>query len=55
MNDAEVPWQTSIRLAENLKSLDVTVSLIKDGEHRMSRETDLTLLKCAIEDIRGIT
>jgi pimeloyl-ACP methyl ester carboxylesterase len=42
--DAEVPWQTSLRLAERLASEDVRVTLVKDGDHRLSREGDLALL-----------
>ena len=37
--DADVPWQTAIRLAERLVSTDVEVTLIKDGGHRLSRPT----------------
>ncbi|WP_291297618.1 alpha/beta fold hydrolase [Elioraea sp.] len=42
--DAEVPWDTSLRLAERLAGEDVAVTLIKDGDHRLSREADLALL-----------
>jgi pimeloyl-ACP methyl ester carboxylesterase len=42
--DGEVPWQTSLRLAERLAAEDVRVTLIKDGDHRLSREADLALL-----------
>jgi pimeloyl-ACP methyl ester carboxylesterase len=44
MRDASVPWQTSLRLAERLRSRDVTVTVIKDGDHRLSTETDLARL-----------
>lgn len=44
MRDASVPWQTSVQVAERLASADVRVLLVKDGEHRMSRESDLGLL-----------
>jgi len=44
MRDASVPWQTSIKVAERLASEDVRVLLLKDGEHRLSRESDLNLL-----------
>ena len=36
LRDASVPWQTSLRLAEQLTSRDVTVTLVKDGDHRLS-------------------
>lgn len=42
--DAEVPWATALRLAECLAAEDVRVTLVKDGDHRLSRERDLALL-----------
>lgn len=42
--DADVPWQLSLRLAERLRSADVQVTLIKDGDHRLSRDEDIALL-----------
>jgi pimeloyl-ACP methyl ester carboxylesterase len=47
--DASVPWQLSLRLAERLAGGDVVVSLIKDGDHRLSRESDLTRLAQTID------
>ncbi len=44
MGDADVPWRTSIQIAEKLTSTDVRVILVKDGEHTLSREQDLRLL-----------
>jgi len=51
MADPDVPWQTSARLAERLASTDVTVTLIKDGDHRLSREEDLRRVFAAIDEI----
>jgi alpha-beta hydrolase superfamily lysophospholipase len=42
--DASVPWQLSLRLAERLTSRDVAVTLVKDGDHRLSSEADLARL-----------
>ncbi len=42
--DADVPWETSLRLAQRITGDDVQVALVKDGEHRMSRPGDLALL-----------
>jgi pimeloyl-ACP methyl ester carboxylesterase len=44
MRDASVPWQLSLRLADRVAGDDVTVALVKDGDHRLSRPSDLTLL-----------
>lgn len=42
--DPDVPWHHALRLAEDLRSDDVQVLLIKDGDHRLSRQGDLELL-----------
>lgn len=42
--DADVPWELSLQLAEALRSADVQVALVKDGDHRLSRESDIALL-----------
>ena len=42
--DADVPWEVSLQLASRLRSADVQVALIKDGDHRLSRDTDIALL-----------
>lgn len=42
--DPDVPWDVSLRLAAALRSADVQVTLVKDGDHRLSREGDIALL-----------
>lgn len=42
--DEDVPWQTSMRLAEKLRSENIQLTLIKDGDHRLSRDEDIALL-----------
>jgi pimeloyl-ACP methyl ester carboxylesterase len=42
--DPDVPFAVSLRLGERLRSSDVQTILIKDGDHRLSREPDLALL-----------
>ncbi|MCB2074761.1 MAG: alpha/beta hydrolase [Novosphingobium sp.] len=42
--DPDVPWEISLRLAAALRSPDVQVTLIKDGDHRLSRDEDIALL-----------
>ena len=42
--DPDVPWEVSLRLAKALRSADVQVALIKDGDHRLSRDADIALL-----------
>lgn len=42
--DTDVPWEVAMRLAAVVRSADVQVVLIKDGDHRLSREADIALL-----------
>lgn len=51
MRDESVPWQTSARLAERLRSRDVAVMLIKDGDHRLSSPADLARLARTLDDL----
>jgi len=44
MADESVPWRQSLRLGERLDSADVALTLIKDGDHRLSRDADLAQL-----------
>jgi pimeloyl-ACP methyl ester carboxylesterase len=45
LSDKDVPWQKSIKLAERLQSSNVTVTLIKDGDHRFSESDHLALIE----------
>lgn len=51
MADTDVPWNRTVRLAELLRSANVQVQLIKDGDHRLSRDADLASLIAAVEDV----
>ena len=46
--DVDVPWETSLLLAKQLVNDEVTVTLIKDGTHRLSRPNDLALMTDAL-------
>ncbi|SIN68728.1 Alpha/beta hydrolase family protein [Parasphingorhabdus marina DSM 22363] len=43
-NDADVPWMYSLEIAKQMRSADVQVHLVKDGDHRLSRDQDIALL-----------
>lgn len=43
-DDAEVPPEISLRLAAALRSPDVQITLVKGGDHRLSRDGDIDLL-----------
>jgi pimeloyl-ACP methyl ester carboxylesterase len=51
MRDTSVPWQTSLSLTERLTSRDAAVTLIKDGDHRLSRDEDLAWLGRTIDEL----
>jgi pimeloyl-ACP methyl ester carboxylesterase len=42
--DADVPWEISVALAEALDTDDVQLTLLWDGDHRLSRPQDIALL-----------
>ena len=42
--DEDVPWEISLKLAAALRSDDVQVTLVKDGDHRLSRDADIASL-----------
>ena len=42
--DGDVPSAISLRLSATLTSDDVQVTLVKGGDHRLSRDTDIALL-----------
>ena len=42
--DADVPWEIALRLAAALRSDDVQVTLVKDGDHRLSRPSAIALM-----------
>lgn len=46
--DADVPWDISLQLAAALASDSVQVTLIKDGDHRLSRPADIALIEGAV-------
>jgi pimeloyl-ACP methyl ester carboxylesterase len=53
MKDDTVPWTHGVRLLQTLNSNDVRLSLIKDGDHRLSRPQDLDLLEDMASELRG--
>jgi pimeloyl-ACP methyl ester carboxylesterase len=51
--DPDVPWETALRIAEQLTGPDVQVHLVKDGDHRLSRPQDLALLIRTLAPLLG--
>jgi len=50
-DDADVPSDISLRLAAALESDDVQVTLVKGGDHRLSRDNDVALLLRTVETL----
>ena len=48
-----VPWRKALEIMDRLESDNVQVRLIKDGEHRLSRESDLAVLSETLEHLIG--
>ncbi len=49
--DAAVPWQTSLKIMEQVESADLEVTLVKDGDHRLSEPHDLRRLEAVIDGL----
>jgi pimeloyl-ACP methyl ester carboxylesterase len=49
--DPDVPWRHALELAQAIKSPDVVFTLIKDGDHRLSRPQDIARLVAAVEEL----
>jgi hypothetical protein len=54
MQDKYVPWTHAMLLAEKITSDRVNLTLIKHGDHRLSREEDLVTLSAVIEGIAKV-
>jgi pimeloyl-ACP methyl ester carboxylesterase len=52
LDDPDVPWEVSLRLIDWLRSADARTTLIKGGDHRLSRPSDIALL---IETVEALT
>ena len=51
LDDRDVPWETSCRLMQALTSSDVTLELVKGGDHRLSQESDLARLSRTLSEL----
>jgi len=51
--DADVPWKISLRLEAALRSDDIQVTLVEDGDHRLSRTSDIAALKAIVAEFYG--
>lgn len=49
MRDEDVPWRHALRTLEAIADEDVTMTLVKDGDHRLSRDADIARLLRLVE------
>ena len=50
VQDADVPWHHAVELSSRLAHDDVVLTLVKDGDHRLSRPEDIERLIAAVEE-----
>jgi pimeloyl-ACP methyl ester carboxylesterase len=50
VNDPDVPWRHAVELVSRLAHDDVVLSLVKDGDHRLSRPEDIERLINAVAE-----
>jgi pimeloyl-ACP methyl ester carboxylesterase len=50
-DDPDVPWRHALELALQLRGQDVVFSLIKDGDHRLSRPQDIERLLATVAEL----
>jgi pimeloyl-ACP methyl ester carboxylesterase len=48
--DPDVPWQHAFELTHRLPSDDVVLTMIQDGDHRLSRPQDIARIIAAVEE-----
>jgi pimeloyl-ACP methyl ester carboxylesterase len=51
MRDPDVPWRHTMTIVEHLAEDDVVLTLVKDGDHRLSRPEDIERLIAAVEAV----
>ena len=49
--DPDVPWQHAFALAHRLPTDDVVLTMIQDGDHRLSRPQDIARIIAAVAEI----
>ena len=52
MQDPDVPWRHALALVEHLADDPATLSIISDGDHRLSRDQDIARLIAAVAEMK---
>ncbi len=53
MIDEDVPYTHALKLVNFLPAENVTITLVKDGDHRLSRDSDIELIIRSVENLAG--
>jgi pimeloyl-ACP methyl ester carboxylesterase len=51
VQDPDVPWNHAVELVSRLAQDDVVLTLVKDGDHRLSRPEDIDRLLAAVAEL----
>jgi pimeloyl-ACP methyl ester carboxylesterase len=51
VQDEDVPWQHAVELVSRIARDDVVLTLVKDGDHRLSRPEDIDRLLAAVAEL----
>ena len=54
LDDRDVPWEQSLRLLQALDAHDVTLELVKGGDHRLSTPVDLARISRILDELLGV-
>jgi dipeptidyl aminopeptidase/acylaminoacyl peptidase len=50
VKDEDVPWEHAVALVSRIARDDVVLTLVKDGDHRLSRPEDIERLLAAVAE-----
>jgi len=53
--DPDIPWRHALKLVSCLAQDDVVLTLVKDGDHRLSRPEDIERLQGVVDELSGET
>ncbi|HTN95615.1 MAG TPA: alpha/beta fold hydrolase [Nordella sp.] len=52
--DPDVPWQHGLKTFQAIRAADAQFTLIKDGDHRLSRDRDIAAIHRAAEELASL-
>jgi len=52
--DADVPWRHALRIVEKLRGGDVAITLVKSGDHRLSRPADIRRMTRQVDELLSL-